>query len=94
MDKINVKRTLKLVDKKEVKLSNQRKQKTKSSKHKNKAQYKTKQSKPRTNKTKPKKWNETTIYSYSQAKSKLTNGIKVRRENPSLFTKFSIFEEI
>lgn len=55
MDKINVKRTLKLVDKKEVKLSNQRKQKTKSSKHKNKAQYKTKQSKPRTNKTKPKK---------------------------------------
>lgn len=32
MDKINVKRTLKLVDKKEVKLSNQRKQKTKNSK--------------------------------------------------------------
>lgn len=42
MDKINVKRTLKLVDKKEVKLSNQRKQKTKNSKNKNKAQYKTK----------------------------------------------------
>ena len=52
MDKINVKRTLKLVDKKEVKLSNQRKQKTKT-------KHNTKQNKANLEQTKQNPKNET-----------------------------------